>query len=156
MFARYYLELPIPFDQVESALLADPTGWMPGLLRDAEVRGERLLAEVGFAGSPRRIEKEVEIRLGKPYRIPSKTLLPMTWRATGAEELFPHLDADIEVAALGPNRSQLSISARYRPPMGVVGRALDRALLHRVAEATIKDFLDRVGENVQGRILSPG
>jgi hypothetical protein len=40
--------------------------------------------------------------------------------------------------------------------MGVVGRALDRALLHRVAEATIKDFLDRVGENVQGRILSPG
>jgi hypothetical protein len=28
----------------------------------------------------------------------------------------------------------------------VVGRAIDRALLHRVAEATIKDFLDRVGE----------
>jgi hypothetical protein len=35
--------------------------------------------------------------------------------------------------------------------MGVIGRALDRALLHRVAEATIKDFLDRVGERIGAR-----
>jgi hypothetical protein len=27
----------------------------------------------------------------------------------------------------------------------VVGRAVDRVLLHRVAEATLKDFLDRLG-----------
>lgn len=157
MFVRYYLELPIPFDPVEGALLADPTEWVPGLLRDAEDRGERLLTEVGFAKETRRIEKEVEIGLGKPYRMPSKTLLPMTWRATGSsEQLFPQLDADIEVAALGASRTQLSISARYRPPMGAFGRALDRALLHRVAEATIKDFLDRVGENLQARVLSTG
>ena len=36
------------------------------------------------------------------------------------------------------------MSARYVPPFGAVGRALDRALLSRVAEATVKDFLDRV------------
>jgi hypothetical protein len=33
--------------------------------------------------------------------------------------------------------------------MGAVGRMLDRALLHRVAEATVKDFLDRVGERLR-------
>jgi uncharacterized membrane protein len=55
------------------------------------------------------------------------------------------------VAALGPSRTQVSISARYRPPGGAVGRALDRTLLHRVAEATLKDFLDRVGEALQTR-----
>jgi hypothetical protein len=32
-----------------------------------------------------------------------------------------------------------------------VGKALDRVLLHRVAEATIKDFLDRVGEGIGAR-----
>ena len=80
----------------------------------------------------------------------------MTWRATGPERLFPQLDADLEVAALGPQRTQLSISARYRPPLGAFGRALDRALLHRVAEATIKDFLDRVGERVRARVPSIG
>jgi hypothetical protein len=30
----------------------------------------------------------------------------------------------------------------------VVGHALDRVLLHRVAEATLKDFLDRVGQAI--------
>ncbi len=151
MFVRYFLDLPVPFEALEPSLLEDAEAWVPGLLRAAEDRGELLLAEVGFAVETRRIDKEVEIRLGPPYRIASKTLLPMTWRATGAERLFPQLDADLEVAALGPHRTQLSISARYRPPMGAVGRALDRTMLHRVAEATIKDFLDRVGERLSAR-----
>ena len=56
---------------------------------------------------------------------------------------------------LGPKRTQLSISARYRPPMGPLGRALDKAMLHRVAEATIKDFLDRVGERLEARDPTP-
>jgi hypothetical protein len=46
------------------------------------------------------------------------------------------------------------MSARYRPPLGAFGQALDRAMLHRVAEATIKDFLDRVGERVGARVTS--
>ncbi len=152
MFIRYYLDLPIPFAAVEAELLAQPEAWVPGLARDAESLGEHLLAEVGFAvDEAHRLDKQVEIEFGEPYRIPAKTLLPMSWKATGAERLFPALDADLEVASLGPNRTQLSISARYKPPMGPFGRALDRALLHRVAEATAKDFLDRVGEALQTR-----
>jgi hypothetical protein len=30
----------------------------------------------------------------------------------------------------------------------VVGQAADQVLLHRVAEATLKDFLDRLGQAV--------
>jgi hypothetical protein len=147
MFIRYYLDLPIAFADVEVELLEQPEAWVPGLARDAASRGERLLAEVGFAvDDTHRLDKQVEIEFGDPHRLPTKTRLPMTWRATGAERLFPALDADLEVASLGPSRTQLSISARYKPPMGPLGRALDRALLHRVAEATAKDFLDRVGE----------
>ena len=149
MFVRYFLDLAAPFENVEASLLDEPGTWVPGLLRDAEDRGERLLADVGFVLETRRIDKQVEVQLGTPYRIPSKTLLPMSWRATGSDRLFPQLDADLEVAALGRGRTQLSISARYRPPLGAAGRVLDRALLHRVAEATIKDFLDRVGERVR-------
>jgi hypothetical protein len=152
MFIRYYLDLEMPFEHAETALLAQPEAWVPGLARAAEDRGEHLLAEVGFSvDDEHRVDKQVEIEFGEPYRIPAKTLLPMAWHATGPEQLFPSLDADLEVAAMGPNRTQLSVSARYRPPGGVVGRALDRALLHRVAEATVKDFLDRVGETLKAR-----
>ena len=143
MFIRYYLELAVPFEAVERALLDEPATWVPGMALDAEAGGQRLLAEVGF---------EVEIEIGKPYVIPAKTMLPITWRATAAGRIFPQLEADIEIAPLGVSRTQLSISARYRPPLGPVGRVLDKALLHRVAEATVKDFLDRVGERLAARV----
>lgn len=153
MFIRYYLDLAVPFEDVERALLDEPTTWVPGLALDAEAGGQRLLAEVGFdVDASRRVDKEVEIEIGEPYAIPAKTMLPIAWKATAAERIFPQLEADIEIAPLGTSRTQLSISARYRPPLGPIGRALDRALLHRVAEATVKDFLDRVGEGVTARV----
>jgi hypothetical protein len=148
VFIRYYVDLPLGFGPVEDALLDAPPSWLPGLLRAAEHRGQHLLAEVGFNVDTRRIDKEVEIEIGEPKRSAHVTALPMTWRATGSERLFPQLDADLEIAALGSGRTQLSISARYRAPMGPVGRILDKALLHRVAEATLKDFLDGVAERV--------
>jgi hypothetical protein len=154
MFIRYYLDLEIPFEDAEPALTSAPGEWVPGLARDAGDRADRLLIEVGFPIADGRLDKQVEIGFDPPFRLPNKTLLPMWWRATAAEQLFPALDADIEVAALGPNRTQLSMSARYHPPMGAVGRVLDRTLLHRVAEATVKDFLDRVGEGLSARILA--
>ncbi len=154
MFIRYFLELPFRFEDVEGALLSAPEEWLAGLVGGAEDRGELLLAEVGF-GDGRRVTKKVAIQLGAPLQFPSKTLVPMTWKVTGPEALFPTLEADVEVAALGPNRTQLSINARYRPPFGAVGRAIDRALLHRVAEATVKDFLDRIGEVFLARLPAP-
>ena len=73
----------------------------------------------------------------------------MTWQPTGAGALLPVLEADLEIGALGAHRTQLALNASYRPPLGTVGRAIDRALLHRVAEATVKDFLDQVGVAIQ-------
>jgi hypothetical protein len=149
MFARYYAEVSRPFEDVERALLDEPQGWLPGLARDAEARGEHLLVSVGFGSSGHRVEKQVAVELGTPLRMPSKAVLPMTWTPVVAERLFPALEADVEVAFLGANRTQVAISARYRPPLGAMGRTIDKALLHRVAEATVKDFLDRVTERLR-------
>jgi hypothetical protein len=156
MFVRYYVELAMPFAEAESRLLDAPDRWLPGILEEAEDRGARLLADVGFSlGEDRRVDKQVNVRIGEPYPIPGKTLVPIDWTATGSERLFPSLEGDLELAGLGDRRTQLSISARYKPPLGVIGRALDRALLHRVAEATIKDFLDRVVEVIDAPAHSP-
>jgi hypothetical protein len=46
------------------------------------------------------------------------------------------------------------MSARYVPPLGALGRAIDRALLFRVAEATIKNFLDQIRDGII-RAVSP-
>jgi hypothetical protein len=114
----------------------------------AQERGDGLLTEVGVGPLGTRLRRRVKVELGAPVRFPSMTSLPLTWEPAGLEGLLPRLDADIELGALGEDRTQLAVSARYRPPLGAVGRTVDRVLLHRVAEATVKDFLDRLGHAI--------
>jgi hypothetical protein len=143
MFARYFVEIPLPTERVEHLLTHDPGSWLPGLAEHANRRGDELLADVGF-GEKIRVAREVAIAVGAPVRAGSKTLLPLRWVPSGAPGLFPSLEADLEIAPLGPERTQLAMSARYAPPLKAVGRVIDRVVLFRVAEATLKDFLDGV------------
>ena len=145
MFARYFIELPIEPEAVERALTDAPDTWLRRLAGEANHRGDALLADVGFGGRVR-VARQVAVELGVPVHTSGKTLLPLRWTAVGPAGLFPALEADLEVASLAPNRTQLAMSARYVPPLGPLGHVVDRAFLYRVAEATLKDFLDRVGE----------
>ena len=151
MFVRYFVELDLPFDLAEPALLNAPADWIPGIAVGARVRGERLLAEVGF-GSAVRVEKLMQVDLSPAVHVEAKLLLPISWHPACDSGLFPAVEGDIELAPLGPARTQLAMTARYTPPFGLLGRVADRALLHRVAEATIKDFVDRVGQALHGRL----
>jgi len=143
MFARYFVELAIAPERVGAALAEDPATWMTHLAEHANRRGDALLAEVGF-GDDIRIARTVAIEFAPQVRAGNKAIFPFRWSASGPAGVFPALDADLEVAPLGTGSTQLSISARYVPPLGKIGRLIDRAVLSRVAEATVKDFLDRV------------
>jgi hypothetical protein len=121
----------------------DPGSWLPGLAARANHRGDELLADVGF-GEKIRVAREVAVTVGNPVRAGTKTLVPLRWEPSGVAGLFPSLDADLEIAPLGPDGTQLAMSARYAAPLGAVGRVIDRVMLFRVAEATLKDFLDGV------------
>ena len=151
MFARYFVELAGDRDRIERIVLDAPETWLPTLATSANHRGDRLLAEVGF-GDDVRIARTVALTVDDPIRMPGKTSIPIGWSASGPVGVFPALDADLEVAELEDGRCQLAISARYEPPLGAVGRAIDRALLARVAEATLKDFLDRVRDSIARRL----
>jgi hypothetical protein len=148
MFIRYYIELPLPVAVVKRALVGSSAGWLSAMAGEAQARGDGLLGEVGVGPLGVRLRRQVTIQLGEPVRFPSMTSLPLTWEPVGLEGLLPRLDASLELGSLGEDRTQLAISARYRPPLGVVGQAVDRVLLHRVAEATVKDFLDRLGQAI--------
>ena len=129
MFARYFVELPMDAERVEAALMRSPETWVPGLARDANHHGDALLAEVGF-GDDVRVARKVAIEFGDPVRMPSKTVMPLHWAAAGATGLFPALDADLEIAPLGPHahpardERALRAAARRRRPRDRPGRAL--------------------------------
>lgn len=155
VFVRYFVEVPYPFAAVEQALLDAPHETIGSQAQQADDRSQRLMAEVGFPVSGHRVGKTVDVTFGEPARLEFKTLLPMTWTPVGARAVLPVLQGDLEVAQLGATMTQLALSGRYRPPFGALGRTADRALMHRVAEATVKDFLDRVAARIAVLIGPP-
>lgn len=126
-----------------------PETLIPSIASFADDRGRHLLAEIGFPIDGHRLSKNVEIDVGEPITSPSRTWIPISWRATGASALFPVLDGDLELAPLGTALTQLSLNGRYQPPLGMLGKTIDKALLSRVAEATIKDFVDRLARAIE-------
>jgi hypothetical protein len=50
---------------------------------------------------------------------------------------------------LSSSETQIEIAGEYRPPLGVVGNAIDAAVGHRIAEASVKSFLDDVVEQMR-------
>jgi hypothetical protein len=73
----------------------------------------------------------------------------LRWEAAGAAgSLFPVLDATITISPAGRSTARLALAGCYRPPLGHLGAALDTAVLHRVATATISSLLRSVAEAI--------
>jgi hypothetical protein len=95
----------------------------------------------------------VKLVVGTPTKGPGRLTVPLSWTAEGSTALFPKMDADLMLATLGPDASQLSLRGSYTPPMGAVGRALDRMLMHRVAESSVKGFVDRIADSINAGVM---
>jgi hypothetical protein len=149
VFVYYFVHVKRPFGEVEPQLVSQLNNL--GALADAAYReGENLRDKIGVRGDHSVMAKTVHLAAGIPLRGDHQTTIPFAWEATGTPGLFPKLDADLIVATVGPELSQIAIRGAYAPPLGPLGRALDRALLHRVAEACVKSFVDRVAQSVGG------
>jgi hypothetical protein len=149
MFVRYFVDIDVPFSDANAALLADPAGWLPDLARETDAEGVHLLTSVGF-GMGIHVRKRVEVVVEEPLTVPGRTVVPIRW-STGADHSpLPEMEGDLELAPFGAGITHLAMSGRYTPPFGGLGEALDRALLNRVAEATVRDFVRRVAERISG------
>ena len=150
MLLRSYIEVDLPFERAEAILRERPEVWLHQAARHAERLGNQLVAEVGI-GPAGPLSKQVRLEVEEPLHFPSRTVFPLHWEPTSLVRLLPRLDADVELAPLGPARTQLVLSGRYRPPLGALGRIADRALMHRVAEATVRAFLERLGRALEAQ-----
>ena len=126
----------------ESGALFEPSedAYAPGLTR------------VGMPG----LSKLVRVQARELSWTDTTAGLALRWEASGPSGgLFPVLDADLRLAPDGDG-SVLRLAGAYRPPLGPLGQALDRALLHRVATATVRSFLARVAAQLTGHPVANG
>ena len=150
MFLHDFAYVDAPADEVCSRILEDHGAWLGPLATDAVGEGEALRIRIGPAGPIAGLSTAAIVELGPPRRRADNALvLPLTWRASDADDAFPVLSADLEIAALGATRTQLTLMGRYDPPIGALGGRLDQLLFQRIAEASVRSFLGRVAEALE-------
>lgn len=82
------------------------------------------------------------------------TRVVLGWEAANASGLFPLMSAELCAWPLSSSETQLEIEGSYQPPLGAVGNAIDAAVGHRIAEASVYRFLEDVVEQLR-RDLPP-
>jgi hypothetical protein len=149
MFVGDEAELDVSFAVARERLMElAGSGLLLSASEDAYDLGTAGLARVGIPG----LSKLVRVQARDLAVTQESVGLAIRWEATGpAGELFPVLDADIRLVRAGERAAVLTMSGVYRPPLGVLGQALDRAVLHRVAAATIRDFVAQTAARIADR-----
>jgi hypothetical protein len=126
--------------------LASGGTWLAPLATAAGDDATSLLVRVGPARMGEFVARTVLVRLGEPSARGDVVMVPIRWEDAQHPALFPVLDGDLEVAPLDVDRCRVVLYAAYRPPLRAVGRLIDDALLHRVAESTVRAFLHRAAQ----------
>ncbi len=151
MIVHYYGELTESAAQI-AAQFVKMDDLIGSLGNTAYRQGEILQAEIGPPGSP--IAKTVTLEVGGMGRRGDAYVFPIAWWATGASRLFPRMEGEITVAPIGSARSRISFQGNYEPPLGALGRILDRSVLGRVADSTVKEWMDRLMASASDRIAN--
>lgn len=145
MFVQYYTHVPVSLSTVEARIegvRAHLDDWAGVAYRD----GEELRSSVG--PNPEGYAKKIRLDIGMAEIRTAGVVYPITWTAVGARGLFPRLTADLVLSHVGHDRTKLSLQGTYEPPLGAIGRAVDRAILRNVAESTVQDWVDRIAAAV--------
>jgi len=115
------------------------------------------LARVGPLGSTPGVSRLVEVRFSDMAIHEDSATWAVRWEAVGrGGALFPALDADITLTPAGEEATMLTVTGVYRPPLGGLGAGLDRAIMHQVAQATIRTFTHHIGSALAHAAAAPG
>lgn len=142
MFVGDEVQLDLSFAVARERLMGlAEAGALLGPSEAAYDQGTAGLTRVGIPG----LSKLVRIHIRDLASADESAGLAIRWEATGpGGGLFPVLDADIRLARAGERAAVLTVTGVYRPPLGPLGQALDRAVLRHIAAATIRGFTAQV------------
>ena len=146
--------LPVTGDRegLATAFDDDPIRWLPAAKPD----GPRRYVLTLRAGS---LHREVRASIGSPWRAGETHGRALSWEPINdeggsglVERFLPSLDGELGLHLAGTDHSTLVLDARYRPPGGHLGEALDASMLRRVSRATVERFL----EDITPRLAAEG
>ncbi|MDA8315960.1 MAG: hypothetical protein M0010_12450 [Actinomycetota bacterium] len=144
IFLTDSFELEETHVDAECRLLRAGSDLLP-LVGAATSSGETILMRIGPSLGDHVLGIPARVQLGPRWTRGGCAAIALRWEAELFDSLFPVLDGTLIISSLGTNRSRVTIEASYRPPLEGIGALLDRAILHRVAQSTVHEFLQQLG-----------
>lgn len=141
MFVQHSVHINRPAADCARALETGPRTWFPHLTGAGR-------SDVGLRVAGISVRKRVTVELGEPERKGGWTNVPITWKATFPEQLFPVLTGRLELTPVETNVTRLTLSGMYEPPLGKLGGLIDEALMHSVADATVREVAESVARQL--------
>jgi hypothetical protein len=147
MYVKHSVHIDQPIKECSDALMSGPSKWFPKLSRSGQ-------GSVGLhvAGVP--IHKRVTVEVGEPVRTSTWAEIPLTWKATFPEKLFPVMTGKVDLTPVDNNVTRLTVSGMYEPPLGRLGKQLDDALMHSAAEATVKELAESIAQRLDKAVAT--
>ena len=142
MFIRHSVHIDHPVAACAKALMSGPQKWFPRL--DEKNVGT---VSVHVAGVP--VRKRVAVTIGKPVKTTTWTVIPLDWKATFPERLFPSMTGRVELAPVDKTISRLTVSGMYAPPLGKLGQQIDETLMKGIADATVKELAESIASRIE-------
>lgn len=147
MFVEHSIHICQPIEKVSAVVALGTREWFPGLDDSGQAEVGPQIAGVG-------IRTKVAVEVGQPVTLGDWIQIPITWKATFVERLFPVMTGKVEFAPLDARTTRLSVCGMYEPPLGPLGRQIDNAVMHTVAEATVKDLAESLARRFEAVVDS--
>jgi hypothetical protein len=147
---RCYEYVDRPYDAVRVLLHGRPLELLRGATTSAAARANEIAGslKVEFAGVEFGVKVTLHVHKVRDEEgvagMSPVTRVTIGWEAARAPSLFPLMSAQLSAWPLTATETQIEIEGDYTPPLGLVGNALDAAIGHRIAEASVRRFLDEV------------
>ena len=142
VFVQHSVHIESPIAAINAVLAEGPRKWFPHFDGPAHAELGPQFAGVGF-------RTKVTIGVGEPLSTGDWTKIPVTWQATFIKRLFPVMTGKVELVPVDPHTTRLTVSGMYQPPLGGLGKQLDDAFMHRVAEATVRDLAESIAMRIE-------
>lgn len=135
---------------VETAIQSFGGVATPALLRDVVLeawRAEVAALDSALATFTAHDEPSVEVELGPARWRRDAVVIPVRWW-TLSGDWVPPLEADLELASFGPERTHLHVLGRSRLPLGESPHSQASSLHHRFTVAMVRHVLSLLSERV--------
>ena len=138
MHVEHSVHLRHPINVVSAALLEAPAKWFPKAVG------------IHLAGVP--LRKKVAVDFGDAAQISTWAVVPLTWKSTFAEKLFPAMTGRVAVSPVSKEETRLTVTGMYDPPLGKLGEQLNEKLMYKVAERTVRELAASIAEKLNRAI----